>query len=243
LFIRFPPGPAPIVTFAREEPRRVVLDAQRLLAVDGLAADERVFALLELEFQEIGGVDELRPAGLREERVECRRRLLRNPLGLDIADLGAGPAALLDSLDLSLVARPRAAQVVLFVLAALALLDGDAVGLEGTAHEIPLLDEPRVLTLVAPDRQLRRPAHLDELGFVEDVLLEPLPVLVAPGDDSLHERVEIALESGRRGGSRQRDGGDPRRGENEGVQNRLDQGPGPPRQAQGPNLSDEDGVK
>src|SRR5262249_20016003 len=55
-----------------------------------------------------------------------------------------------------------------------------------------------------------RAAQLELLAFVEDVLLELFPVVVAPGDDLSHEGVEIVL--GRRGAERQR-GSENRRGE------------------------------
>ena len=45
-----------------------------------------------------------------------------------------------------------------------------------------------------------RPAQLELLALVEDVLLQLLPVVVAAGDDLLHEGVEIVL--GRHGAER-----------------------------------------
>ena len=62
-----------------EEFGRVVLDAERVAAIDRLVAHERVRALFEPEAEEVGGRDELRLTRLTDEAVNvarCRRRLV-----------------------------------------------------------------------------------------------------------------------------------------------------------------------
>src|SRR5262249_10556177 len=54
-------------------------------------------------------------------------------------------------------------------------------------------DVPGVVAPVAPHWQARRPAHIDRLVLVEDVLLQLFPVVVALREHLAHEGIEVAL--------------------------------------------------
>ena len=131
---------------------------------------------------------------------------------------------------LALLALLLAAHVVELELRAVGVADRHAVHAHRAAHEVAVTQEPLVVAPLAPHRQLTRAADLDPVVLVEDVLLELLPVVVAPRDHLLHERVEIGLgqeRGGRRRGKRRDPDGD---GKHEQRQLRLHE-QAPPRQA------------
>src|SRR5262249_30604521 len=98
------------------------------------------------------------------------------------------------------------------VFPAVRVADRDAVELDGAAHEVAVANVPGVVVALAPQRRAGRPADVDRLPLVEDVLLQLLPVVVATLEDLPHEGVEVVLsrEARRRGGKQRRDerGGD-----------------------------------
>ena len=164
-FERSPRGPSRI---ASEQLRRVVLDAQHVVAVERLAADERVLAFFELEAQKVGRRDELRAAA---PGAGWRRRPSAPPhRPRGCAGRGGVP-------------RRRSSSRCRFRIqlrrSAVRLADGDAVELDRAADEEAVADEPGVLAALAPERRVERAAQLDLLALVEDVLLQLLPVVVA----------------------------------------------------------------
>jgi hypothetical protein len=165
---------------AAEQVRGVVLNLQDLASIQRLAADERVLAFFEAEAQEVRRRDEFRLARLTEQRLDVARRL---------RVVGSAFAA-------SLLAPLVALQEIGFVLAAIRLADRDAVGLDRTADEEPVADEPGVVTTIAPDGNASGSFQIHGFAFVENVLLQFLPVVVAPGEHLAHERVEVVVHGG-----------------------------------------------
>jgi hypothetical protein len=72
----------------------------------------------------------------------------------------------------------RVLQPLLFLVAALLLVDRDAVGLERAADEEALAGKPEVLALVAEEPEDREGGDLQRFLLAERVLLQLLPVVV-----------------------------------------------------------------
>src|SRR6476661_6645284 len=168
-------GTAPVGS--AEQIGGVVLDLEQLAAVQRLASDQRIFAFIKTEPEEVRGRNELGLAGLPEQAFHIFRG--RHRCG--VAARAPTFAALL----------PR--EKIRLVPASVSLSDGNAVHLERTSDEEPVLDEPGVLAALAPERRLSRTADVDGLTLLEHVLLQLLPVLVARGQDLPHERIEVGL--------------------------------------------------
>ncbi len=167
-----------------EQAGRVVLDAKDLPVLEPLAADQRVLALFELEPQEVRRIDELGLAGLIEQAVDVGGRGWWSLYGLDKRAIG--------TFDPS-IARLGPPQELLLILSALLLANRDAVSRTRTADEEPVANVPGVFAPLPPDGHVDRTAQLELLALVEDVLLQPFPVLVAPGEHRGHELIEIRL--------------------------------------------------
>src|SRR4051794_16537190 len=167
--------------------RRVVVDLQHVMLVEGVAAGEVVVARLELEVEEVGLGDETRLV----ERCRAQRRRLAFARARRFA-LGAMLAALL-----------LAVEPLLLVLAAIALGNRHAVEAQGTADVNALAHVPRVLAADAGDRRAAGTEHLDAFHLVEDVIAERAAIDVAFLERARHQRVEVA----RRCRGRRRSGG------------------------------------
>ena len=78
-------------------------------------------------------------------------------------------------------------------LVALACLvaDRDPAHPDGTADVHAVAYVPGVLPAAAVQRRPSRSENLEPFGFVEHVLVERPPVDLAPGEDLLHERIEL----------------------------------------------------
>src|SRR6185436_13515983 len=183
-------------TLVTEQPCGVVLDAQDVAALELLAVRQRVAAFVELEPQEVRRRHELRLPRLANEPIHARGGLFARIVVVGTRD-GADARAVGRRVLWSLPAFSPAneLQVPVFELAAVAFADGRAVGLHRALDEEPVADEPGVVALFAPEAQAGGPVEDDLFALVEDVLLELLPVVVAPGDDVFHEGVEVGLGS------------------------------------------------
>jgi hypothetical protein len=85
-----------------------------------------------------------------------------------------------------------------FVLLALFVADADAVETHRTPHVQAVADVPREVPLLAIERHPAGPEHFEPFFLVEDVLLERLPIEVAPLENLRHEGVELVRRRGRR---------------------------------------------
>ena len=140
------------------------------MAVERLAADQRVFALLELEAQEVGGRNELRLARLLQDGVDVaggtgiggRRGAAVAGFDEDSRRRDGDLAALA-----TLVAFLLALEIIGFVLPALLLANRDAVRFHRAADEEPVADVPRVVAALAPDRQPARAAKINCFVLVQ----------------------------------------------------------------------------
>src|SRR5207247_1828247 len=175
LFLRGP-IPAAASIGAAEEPGRVVLDAQRLAAVNRLAADERVLALLELEAEEVGRGDELRASCLFQQPVAegVGRRIAGWKFRFGRDNGHRGPL-----LTLALLAFLLPFQIVGLVFTPVAVRDVHAVDSQRAADEEAVADVPRVFATFAPDLHAAGTTDVDRLALVEHVLPQLPPVLVA----------------------------------------------------------------
>src|SRR5262249_35627895 len=118
---------------AAKQIRRVVFDAQRFVAVDRLAADERVAPLFETETQKVRGRHELGFACLTQQAVErqIRRGRRIGHFGLRVIFIGGfiGVPGFLGFLALgaSSLTPLLPLEVFVLVLAPFGLADRDAV--------------------------------------------------------------------------------------------------------------------
>src|SRR3954452_668645 len=129
--------------------RRVVVDLQDVMLVEGVAAGEVVVARLELEVEEVGLGDEAR---LVERRGAQRRRLAL-----------AGTRRL--ALRTMLAPLLFAVEPLLLVVAAIGFGDRHAVEAQRAADMDTLAHVPRVLAADAGDRRAARTEHLDAFDF------------------------------------------------------------------------------
>jgi hypothetical protein len=91
------------------------------------------------------------------------------------------------------IARFGALEKLGFVLLTVGLTQPDAVDFDGASDEEAVSDVPRVFSLFAPDWLPGGPPHLDLFALVENILLQFLPIVVAPGQHLTHERIEIGF--------------------------------------------------
>ena len=173
---------------AVEQALRVVLDAVYLATIQRFASGKGIVARFELEAQEIGRRHELRFSGELSELAwvgrGCRSRGFRS----------------CGRVVFGLVAILLASDPLLLVLQALGFAQRDAVVPDGAADERAVPDVPRVVAHHSVQPGAARAQHLGDLVFIQDVLLELAPVLVAAGEHVRHEAVEAGLGARRCGG-------------------------------------------
>ena len=160
--------------------------------------DERVAARLEPEAEEVRKRDEQRLPALTNERVDVRRRRVTWRSGVLAAiRFRAAPLALGQLPD-----------EVLLEGTPVAVVDGRAVDFERTADEEAVPEIPGVVAPLAPEGRAGRTAQVHPLALVEDVLLESLPVFVAPLQHLAHHDIKVGLRPERDCADRARHGDD-----------------------------------
>src|SRR4029450_13318545 len=90
------------------------------------------------------------------------------------------------------------------ILAPRRFVDGHPVEPHWASHVRPVALVPGEVPFRAIERPLSWPEHFEGLGFVEHVLVEHFAVHVSPGQDLLHEPLEVAPGGGFRLSSRDR---------------------------------------
>ncbi len=165
---------------------------EHLAAVERLAAGEEVVAGLEAEPEEERLGDEAWLEGVGERRLRAVGRD-RGGRRAGAPRFGAPLAFVLPCLAVPLVAQP-----VVFVAAALGLRDRDAVGRDRAPHADPVAGVPGVGAVLPEQAALVGADEGEPLAFVEDVVAQVLPRLVAVGEHLFHEDVEVGAWTRRR---------------------------------------------
>src|SRR5262245_31965443 len=170
-----------------EQLGRVVLDLEHVSSFELLASGEGVVIRIERESQEIGGRD--------EARLE---RLTKTFLGEGRRARGVlhGVVALL-ALEAPLLPLVLHLHIQRFPLASIRFADRHTVDAQRALDKPAVTREPRRLTSKAKQWRRARAGQLERLALFEDVLLELLPVVVAPFKHPRHESVEVRRRCGR----------------------------------------------
>ena len=191
-FLLFLPFPL-LFLLVPEEARRVVLDAERLGALNGFAADQGVLALLELEAEEIGGVDEQSAGASASGTLPCWLADPRARSAWQRLTGGGGGVRdrLTTRLSRSFIRRRNESSY----LRRSPSETSTPFALTGLRMKYPSWMNQLYLALLAPHREVGRPADFYPLVLIEDVLLQLFPILVAAREHPLHEGVQVALRT------------------------------------------------